>query len=54
MSEKNITLNKIMSKQYHNFMYKFLMYMGIVMLYITMVYIVPIELNTPLDTSTIK
>ena len=42
-----------MSKCYNNFMHKFLMYMGIVMLYITMVYIVPIELNSPFDTSTI-
>ena len=38
-----------MSKQYNNFMHKFLMYMGLVMLYLTVVYIVPIELNSPFD-----
>lgn len=42
-----------MSKQYNNFMHKFLMYMGLVMLYLTVVYIVPIELNSPFDTSKI-
>ena len=42
-----------MSRQYNNFMHKFLMHMGIVMLYITVVYIVPNELNNPFDTSTI-
>lgn len=42
-----------MSRQYNNFMYKFLMYMGIVMLYLTVVYIVPNELNNPFDTGTI-
>ena len=44
---------KNMSKQYNNFMHKFLMYMGLVMLYLTVVYIVPIELNSPFDTSKI-
>lgn len=42
-----------MSRQYNNFMHKFLMYMGIVMLYLTVVYIVPNELNNPFDAGTI-
>lgn len=42
-----------MSRQYNNFMHKFLMYMGIVMLYLTVVYIVPNELNNHFDTGTI-
>ena len=42
-----------MSKRYNNFIYKFLMYMGIVMLYVTIVYIVPFELEKPFNSSTI-